>query len=171
MFSQVSICPRGICHIACWDTPRADTPLGRHSPRQTPPCAVHARIRSISGRYASHWNAFFLFRIFRYANRVELWTTIQNKSDLLLWAAFTWLWRKQLWWLEKMWNRSGVSSKYSGSNVVEISLKRSDHHSKWSFLFNLDVSPVHFADIHRSKWDVNVSLHWLSFWFHYHHRR
>ena len=29
---------------ACWDTP---------------PCAVHAGIRSTSGRYASHWNAYF----------------------------------------------------------------------------------------------------------------
>ena len=48
MFSQVSVCaPRGVggvCPIACWDTPprpeidnpRADTPLGRHPPGQTP---------------------------------------------------------------------------------------------------------------------------------------
>ena len=43
-------------------------PLGRHPPPgQTPllgqthtPCAVHAGIRSTSGRYASHWNAFLL---------------------------------------------------------------------------------------------------------------
>ena len=66
MFSQVSVCPRGggVCPIACWDTPsplgktpprvdtppgpEADTPLG-----QTPPPAVHAGIRSTSGRYAS----------------------------------------------------------------------------------------------------------------------
>ena len=41
-------------------TPQADTPLGRHpSPGQTPPCPVHAGIRSTSGWYASHWNAFF----------------------------------------------------------------------------------------------------------------
>ena len=50
------------------------TPPGRHPPKQTPPgqtppysvhagihtlpCPVHAGIRSTSGRYASHWNAF-----------------------------------------------------------------------------------------------------------------
>ena len=33
-------------------------PLGRHSSGQTPPWAVHAGIRSTSGRYASYWNAF-----------------------------------------------------------------------------------------------------------------
>ena len=75
---------RGVCPIACWDTdppwdqrqtppwqtPPSDqrqTPPGQTSPRQTPlgrhplgrpPCAVHAGIRSISGWYASHWNAF-----------------------------------------------------------------------------------------------------------------
>ena len=40
--------------------PRAGTPLlGRHPfPGQTPPSAVHAGMRSTSGRYASHWNAF-----------------------------------------------------------------------------------------------------------------
>ena len=27
-----------------------------------PPCPVHAGIRSTSGRYASHWNAFFLYQ-------------------------------------------------------------------------------------------------------------
>ena len=36
----------GVCH-----TPWADTPPGRH------PRAVHAGIRSTSGRYASYWNA------------------------------------------------------------------------------------------------------------------
>ena len=36
-------------------SPWADTPLG-----QTPPCTVHAGIRSTSGRYASHWNAYFI---------------------------------------------------------------------------------------------------------------
>ena len=30
-----------------------------------PPCAVHARIRSTSGRYASYWNAILLENIFR----------------------------------------------------------------------------------------------------------
>ena len=74
MFSQVSVCPRGVCLIACWDTPsrtrsrhppgtrsrhpQADNPLGIHPllGRQPPPWAVHAGIRSTSGRYASHWN-------------------------------------------------------------------------------------------------------------------
>ena len=60
-------------------TPLGRHPLGRHPHGQTPPgrnpqgrhlllpsacwdthpaCPVHARIRSTSGRYASHWNAF-----------------------------------------------------------------------------------------------------------------
>ena len=34
------------------------TPPGQTPPGQTPP--VHAGIRSTSGRYASHWNAFLL---------------------------------------------------------------------------------------------------------------
>ena len=41
------------------DIPWADTPVGRHPPGQTPP--VHAGIRSTSGRYASHWNAFLFY--------------------------------------------------------------------------------------------------------------
>ena len=40
----------------------SDTPLVRHSP-----CAVHAGIRSTSGRYASHWNAFLFIITFTYA--------------------------------------------------------------------------------------------------------
>ena len=68
---------RGVCPIACWDTPHwADTPLHRHplcrhppwadtpwvdTPwADTPSCAVHAGMWSTSGRYASHWNAFLL---------------------------------------------------------------------------------------------------------------
>ena len=55
--------------------PPRQTPLGRYPPGQTPPsppspcwdthtpCPVHAGKRSISGRYAFHWNAFLL--IFR----------------------------------------------------------------------------------------------------------
>ena len=77
--------------------PPADTPLGRHSldrhsPGQTPPgrhppprqtpfpgrhprCAVHAGIRSTSGRYASHWNGIlycnllFMNKIMKKARR------------------------------------------------------------------------------------------------------
>ena len=57
--------------------PQAGTPPGQvHSPgRYTnpppgqvhtphPPTTVHARIRSASGRYASHWNAFLLLSTF-----------------------------------------------------------------------------------------------------------
>ena len=52
------VCPGGVCLV--WTaTPQADTPPGRHHPGQThPPHPVHAGIRSKSGRYASHWNAF-----------------------------------------------------------------------------------------------------------------
>ena len=39
---------------ACWDTHLHPVHAGIH----TPPCAVHAGIRSTSGRYASHWNSF-----------------------------------------------------------------------------------------------------------------
>ena len=53
------------------DTPMGRHPLlgrhppGRHTPAKcmlgfTPLCAVHAGIRSTSGRYASYWNAFLL---------------------------------------------------------------------------------------------------------------
>ena len=54
----------GFCPIACWDTPsfpkgpEADNPIPPN--RHPPPCAVHAGVRSTSGRYASHWNAFLL---------------------------------------------------------------------------------------------------------------
>ena len=53
------------------DTPWADTTWADNPPGQTPPCPVHvwitpprpvhAGIRSTSGRYASHWNAFLLW--------------------------------------------------------------------------------------------------------------
>ena len=62
--------PRGR-HNPWADTSQADTPGQRNPwqrtppgaenpPVQTTPCAVHAGIRSTSGRYASHWNAFML---------------------------------------------------------------------------------------------------------------
>ena len=44
--------------------PEADTPRSRHTPqKQTPPGSRHPPppgIRSMSGRYASYWNAFLL---------------------------------------------------------------------------------------------------------------
>ena len=44
---------------ACWDT---HTPCPVHAGIHAPPlCTVHAGIRSTSGRYASHWNAFLWF--------------------------------------------------------------------------------------------------------------
>ena len=59
MFSQVSVCPQGEClsplHAGIHAPPPRQTPPG-----QTPPCPVHAGIRSTSGRYASHWNAFLV---------------------------------------------------------------------------------------------------------------
>ena len=59
MFSQASVCPQRGCSRHWADTPRADTPPGRHTPwSDIPP--VHAGIRSTSGRYASHWNTFLL---------------------------------------------------------------------------------------------------------------
>ena len=40
------------------------TPLGRYLPRACTPPTMHAGIRSTSGRYASHWNAFLLCKVF-----------------------------------------------------------------------------------------------------------
>ena len=58
------VCPRGGClpHCILGYTPWADTPLPSAC-WDTPPRTVHAGIRSTSGRYSSHWNAF-LFRIY-----------------------------------------------------------------------------------------------------------
>ena len=53
-------------HTPPWQAPPwAGTPLGRHTPQQTPPGPdppreADASIRSMSGRYASYWNAFLL---------------------------------------------------------------------------------------------------------------
>ena len=50
--------------------PRADTPQSRHPPgadtpqEQTPPWEADSGIRSMSGRYASYWNAFLFGKIF-----------------------------------------------------------------------------------------------------------
>ena len=63
------------------------TPLGRH-----PPCAVQAGIRSTSGRYASHWNAFLLFVKFQqkdrqkwlFKNFISLRFTIDSSFRFLL---------------------------------------------------------------------------------------
>ena len=65
MFSQMSVIlsTRGVCladtslgrHTAPW----VGTPLGRHTPRQTPSW-VDPPDDHCSGRYASYWNAFLL---------------------------------------------------------------------------------------------------------------
>ena len=67
VFTGACLSTAGVCPIACWDTPapwdqRQTSPLGRppRNQRQTPPYAVHAGIRSTSGWYASHRNAFLL---------------------------------------------------------------------------------------------------------------
>ena len=52
MFSQVSVHRGEVWPIACW----ADTP----PPGQTPPLRSACWVRSTSGQYASHWNAFLL---------------------------------------------------------------------------------------------------------------
>ena len=91
MFLLVSVIllTGGVCLSACWDTPRS-----RHPPKQTPPpwsrhsvnrgvCLsvcwdttppleqtppfpweADSGIRSMSGRYASYWNAFLYFICF-----------------------------------------------------------------------------------------------------------
>ena len=44
--------------------PRADTPLEADTPqKKTPPREADSDIRSMSGRYASYWNAFLLLHI------------------------------------------------------------------------------------------------------------
>ena len=73
----------GVCPIACWDT----TPLGRHHPpgqthpsARHPPFAVHAGIRSTSGRYASHWNAILFNIVVEVpSNRIRYFTTARKR--------------------------------------------------------------------------------------------
>ena len=59
-------CLRRLCFHRCLYVHRGGVchPLGRYPPGQTPPCPVHAGIRSTSWRYASHWNAFLFFFLF-----------------------------------------------------------------------------------------------------------
>ena len=63
------------------------TPVGRQPPSQGrhPLCAVHAGIRSTSGRYASHWNAFSLadgINAFQWYNLFQaISTVILSVSD------------------------------------------------------------------------------------------
>ena len=90
LVSVILLTRGGVCLSACWDTPprstEADTPLGADpTPPQeqtpplgadTPPGSRHptrladSGIRSMSGRYASYWNAFlFSFSIHKSKNR------------------------------------------------------------------------------------------------------
>ena len=81
MFLQACVCPRGgglhagitppgPDHPPPTRPPQSRSPGTRPSPRdqappeQTPPREADASIRSMSGRYASHWNAFLLWIIF-----------------------------------------------------------------------------------------------------------
>ena len=62
--------------------PLADTPLGRHPLGRHPPFPVHAGKRSTSGRYASHWNAFFLWIKSFAVSRTQCkgWFTAKTKA-------------------------------------------------------------------------------------------
>ena len=46
-------------------------PPGRYPQAGTPLCALHAGIRSTSGRYASHWNAILLFSELVFKNNLS----------------------------------------------------------------------------------------------------
>ena len=74
MFLLVSVIlstGEGVCLSVCWDTtpreqtlPRADHPPSRHPPGADTPQKADSSIRSMSGRYASYWNAFlFAYKI------------------------------------------------------------------------------------------------------------
>ena len=72
VFTGVCLSTRGegVCLSACWDArpslDHADPPRpGRHPPRtrQTPPREADSSIRSMSGRYASYWNAFLYLTV------------------------------------------------------------------------------------------------------------
>ena len=70
MFLLVSVIllTGGVCLSACWDTtpPGSRPPWSRHprSKHPPPPWEADSGIRSMSGRYASYWNAFLSIRIF-----------------------------------------------------------------------------------------------------------
>ena len=94
VFTGVCLSTGGVCHRSggvCHIPLPGQTPPGRHpppdrcpngqtppwadtpTPGQTPPFPVHAGIRSTSGWYASHWNAFLFpcsFRKFWQNNRL-----------------------------------------------------------------------------------------------------
>ena len=50
-------------HHPCRQPPGQTLPCPMHAGIHTPPRAVHAGIRSTSGRYASYWNAFLFLDI------------------------------------------------------------------------------------------------------------
>ena len=78
MFLLVSVIllTEGVCLSACWDTtpPGSRTPKKEAPPRrQTPPKRRYPPgIRSMSGRYASYWNAYLLAIIPRLASETLL---------------------------------------------------------------------------------------------------
>ena len=87
----------GVCLSACWDTPLplgadppgadppgsrpppgADTPLGVDTPRE-----ADSSIRSMSGRYASYWNAF-LSILFLISSMLCILFFLRGKSSRIL---------------------------------------------------------------------------------------
>ena len=84
----------GVCLSACWDTmpreapplpqeahPREAHPLRKHTPpgkHSPPPREADSGIRSMSGRYASYWNAF-LFKLFK--NKFEGHKCFRRATD------------------------------------------------------------------------------------------
>ena len=73
---------RGVCLSACWDTSpqeqtsQEQTPWNRH-PLRADPSEADSGIQSMSGRYASYWNAF-LYRV-SFENKSQ---TYSNTSTL-----------------------------------------------------------------------------------------
>ena len=94
MFLQLSVIlftGGGVCH-----------PLCSHLP---PPCAVPAGIRSISGRYASYWNAFLYCKnTFKYRPNPRLVGVQVGKIDGI--------WLKKIW---REWEKS--HAKYPAITV------------------------------------------------------
>ena len=66
---------------ACWDihNPPAQYMLGHTDP---PPCAVHAEMRSTSGWYASHWNAFLFILCGHSRQSTDVTKSCMQVSDI-----------------------------------------------------------------------------------------
>ena len=77
LFTGGSATPHPLGTHPLWaHTPLGTPPLGTHTPH--PLCIVHAGIRSTSGRYASYWNAFFLYMyLCTVRSNKQVWTGLQ----------------------------------------------------------------------------------------------